>query len=88
MPRVLDSIDVAMGYAAQFDTGKVPRSEGILFPQAPRTFASQLVAGTKYLNDPQIVKLKQAFADPRVAQYLLSTDDPLVRGVLTSGSTR
>ena len=83
MPRVLESVDVAIGYTAQFDAGKVPRSEGILFPQAPRTFASQLVIGTKYLNDPQIVKLKQAFADPRVAQYLLATDDPLVHGVLT-----
>jgi D-methionine transport system substrate-binding protein len=83
MPRVLDSVDVAIGYTAQFDAGKVPRSKGILFPQAPRTFASQLVIGTKYLNDPQIVKLRQAFADPRVAQYLLATEDPLVQGVLT-----
>lgn len=87
MPRVLDSVDVAIGYTAQFDAGKVPRDKGILFPQAPRTFASQLVIGTKYLNDPQIVKLKQAFADPRVRQYLLETDDPLVHGVLTPVST-
>jgi D-methionine transport system substrate-binding protein len=83
MPRVLDSVDVAIGYTAQFDAGKIPRSKGILFPGAPRTFASQLVIGTKYLNDPQIEKLKKAFSDPRVKQYLETTDDPLVHGVLT-----
>lgn len=83
MPRVLDSVDVAIGYVSQFDAGKVPRSKGILFPPAPRTFASQLVIGTQYLNDPQIIKLQKAFADPRVAKYLQTTDDPLVRDVLT-----
>ena len=82
-PRVLDSVDAAIGYTAQFDAGKVPRSKGILFPQAPRTFASQLVIGTAYLGDPQIEKLKRVFADPRVREYLQTTDDPLVHGVLT-----
>jgi D-methionine transport system substrate-binding protein len=83
MPRVLDSVDVAIGYTSQFDAGKIPRSKGILFPPAPRTFASQLVIGTQYLDNPQIIKLQKAFADPRVRQYLETTDDPLVRGVLS-----
>ena len=83
MPRVLDSVDVAIGYTSQFDAGKVPRSKGILFPDAPRTFASQLVVGSKYLDDPQIAKLQKAFADPRVKHYLETTDDPLVKGILT-----
>lgn len=83
LPRVLDSVDAAVGYVLQFDAGKVPRSKGILFPPAPRTFASQLVIGTPYLNDPQIDKLKKVFADPRIAEYLKTTDDPQVQGVLT-----
>lgn len=83
MPRVLDSVDVAIGYTSQFDAGKVPRSKGILFPPAPRTFASQLVVGTQFADDPQIVKLRKAFADPRVKQYLETTSDPLVKGILT-----
>ncbi|RFU49291.1 MetQ/NlpA family ABC transporter substrate-binding protein [Paraburkholderia sp. DHOC27] len=87
MPRVLDSVDVAIGYTSQFDAGKVPRSKGILFPPAPRTFASQLVIGTKYLDDPRIIKLQKAFADPRVKQYLETTGDPLVKGVLTPVSS-
>ncbi|MCS5959942.1 MetQ/NlpA family ABC transporter substrate-binding protein [Klebsiella pneumoniae subsp. pneumoniae] len=61
MPRALNSVDAAIGYVSQFDAGKVPREKGILFPPAPRTFASQLVIGTPYLSRENIVKLKQAF---------------------------
>jgi len=88
MPRVLDSVDIAIGYVSQFDAGKIARSYGILFPPAPLTFASQLVVGSQFLNDPQIIKLQQAFADPRVKQYLASTTDPLVKDVLTPVSDK
>jgi YaeC family lipoprotein len=83
MPRVLDSIDAGITYVSLFDAGKIPRDKGILFPKTPRTFASRLVIGTKFLNDPNIKKLQEAFADPRIQEYLRTTDDPLVQGVLT-----
>jgi len=82
MPRALNSVDAAIGYVSQFDAGKVPREKGILFPPAPRTFASQLVIGTPWLADENIVRLKKAFADPRLQQWLKETQDPLVKGVL------
>ncbi|MDR3177357.1 MAG: hypothetical protein LBT96_00080 [Campylobacteraceae bacterium] len=82
LPRVLDSVDAAVGYIANFDAGKIPREKGILFPPAPKTFASQLVIGTKFLNDPQIKKLQEAFKDKRLDNYLRTTKDPLVQGVL------
>ncbi|MCP6588531.1 metal ABC transporter substrate-binding protein, partial [Klebsiella pneumoniae] len=62
--------------------GKVSRDKGILFPPAPRTFASQLVIGTPYLSQENIVKLQQAFSDPRIQSWLKTTDDPLVKDVL------
>lgn len=82
MPRALNSVDAAIGYVSQFDAGKVPRDKGILFPPAPKTFASQLVIGTPYLKDKNIIQLEKAFADPRLQQWLKQTNDPLVRGVL------
>jgi ABC-type metal ion transport system substrate-binding protein len=82
MPRALNSVDAAIGYVSQFDAGKVPREKGILFPPAPKTFASQLVIGTPYLQDENIRKLQRAFADPRLQAWLKSTDDPLVKVVL------
>ncbi|MDR0579403.1 MAG: hypothetical protein LBG21_02260 [Campylobacteraceae bacterium] len=83
LPRVLDSVDIAVGYVSNFDAGKIPRSKGLLFPKAPRIFASQLVIGTKFLDDPQIKKLQEVFKDPRLREYLETTDDPLVRGIYT-----
>ena len=88
MPRALNSVDAAIGYVSQFDAGKVGRDKGILFPPAPRTFASQLVIGTPYLSQENIVKLKQAFADPRIQKWLQTTDDPLVKGVLVPVSAQ
>jgi ABC-type metal ion transport system substrate-binding protein len=82
LPRVLDSVDAAVGYIANFDAGKIPREKGLLFPPAPKTFASQLVIGTKFLNDQHIKKLQDVFSDPRIQEYLAKTDDPLVQGVL------
>ncbi len=84
MPRALNSVDAAIGYVSQFDAGKVPREKGILFPPAPRTFASQLVIGTPYLSQENIVKLKQAFSDPRIQTWLKTTDDPLVKRRISS----
>jgi len=88
MPRALNSVDAAIGYVSQFDAGKVSRDKGILFPPAPQTFSSQLVIGTPYLNDENIIKLKKAFADPRVQQWLKETTDPLVQGVLVPVSEK
>ena len=83
MARALDSVDAAIGYVAQFDAGKIPRSKGLLFPAAPRTFASRLVVATKSQNDPAIQKLQQVFSDPRIEEYLKTTDNLNVQGVLT-----
>jgi ABC-type metal ion transport system substrate-binding protein len=88
MPRALNSVDAAIGYVSQFDAGKVPRDKGILFPPAPKTFASQLVIGTPYLKEEAIARLQQAFADPRVQTWLRETDDPLVKGVLVPVSAQ
>nr|WP_279636376.1 hypothetical protein [Erwinia rhapontici] len=88
IPRALNSVGAAIGYVSQFDAGKVSRDKGILFPPAPQTFSSQLVIGTPYLNDENIIKLKKAFADPRVQQWLKETTDPLVQGVLVPVSEK
>lgn len=83
LPRALNSVDAAIGYVLQFDAAKIARSKGIYFPPAPRTFAARLVVSTSRLEDPKIIQLQRAFADPRVAEYLKSTDDPNVKNVLS-----
>ncbi|MFT4021244.1 MAG: MetQ/NlpA family ABC transporter substrate-binding protein [Acinetobacter sp.] len=88
LPRALESVDAAIGYVLQFDAGKIPRSKGIYFPPAPRTFASRLVVATDKLNDPKVQTLQKIFADPRLAEFLKTTDDPSVKGVLTPVSSQ
>lgn len=83
MPRTLDAVDAGIGYVAQFDAAKVPRSKGILFPPAPRTFAGRLVIAEKSKDDPAILKLQQVFSDPRIEAYLKTTDDLNVKGIFT-----
>ena len=83
LARTLDSVDAAIGYVAQFDAGKVSRSKGILFPAAPRTFAARLVIAEEHKDNPQIKKLQQVFSDPRIEEYLKTTDDVNVKGILS-----
>lgn len=83
MPRMLDDVDVAIGYVSQFDAGKVGRDKGILFPEPPRTFASRLIFGSEFAQTPDAKKLTEVFSDPRLREYLEDTEDPLVQGVLT-----
>ncbi|MCW4465930.1 MetQ/NlpA family ABC transporter substrate-binding protein [Glutamicibacter sp. MNS18] len=83
MPRMLDDVDVAIGYVSQFDAGKVGRDKGILFPEPPRTFASRLIFGSEFAQTTDAQKLIEVFSDPRLQEYLATTDDPLVQGVLT-----
>lgn len=88
LPRMLDDVDVAIGYVSEFDAGKVGRDKGILIPQPPRTFASQLVLGTEYSKSADAKKLIEVFSDPRLQDYLKNTDDTLVQGVLTPVSDK
>lgn len=83
MARTLDSVDAALGYTNIFDAGKIGRDQGILFPDPPRTYASWLIVGTEFKDTPETRKLVEIFSDPRFEEYLKTTDNPLVAGVLT-----
>ena len=83
MARTLDSVDAALGYTNIFDADKIGRDKGILFPDPPRTYASWLIVGTEFKDTPETRKLVEVFSDPRFEEYLETTDNPLVAGVLT-----
>jgi ABC-type metal ion transport system substrate-binding protein len=81
-PRTLGSVDAVIAYNMQFISAGTPASDKIYAPLAPRSFAGQLVVGTEYLHDPQVLKLEKVFFDPRVQQYLGSTDNPQLKDQL------
>jgi ABC-type metal ion transport system substrate-binding protein len=86
-PRVLPDMDAVIAYNMQFIGAGISQKYKIYAPPAPRAFAGQLVVGTKYLHDPQIVKLIKVFLDPRVQSYLRTTTNPQLKDQLTPVST-
>ena len=86
-PRTLDSVDAVIDYNMSFVDAGTPDKDQIFAPDAPKEFAGQLVVGTKYLDDPQVAKLKKIFFDPRVQEYLASNDDPDLKGQLAPVSS-
>jgi D-methionine transport system substrate-binding protein len=82
-PRTLVSVDAVIAYNMQFISAGTPAKDKIYAPPAPRSFAGQLVVGTKYRNDPQVKKLIKVFFDPRVQAYLRTTTNPQLEDQLT-----
>jgi len=82
-PRVLPEVDAVIAYNMQFIGAGISQKYKIYAPPAPRAFAGQLVVGTTYLRDPQIVKLIKVFLDPRVQAYLRTTANPRLKDQLT-----
>lgn len=76
MPRALGDLDAGISYVDFFDAAGTPASDQIISPVAPDTFASQLVIGTKYLDDPNIKKLIELWKDPAIQQYLKEQGGP------------
>jgi len=87
-PRVLSDVDAVIAYNFQFISARTPQRDKIYAPPAPRSFAGQLVVGTRYLQDPQVLKLEKVFLDPRVQRYLSTTDNPELKDQLTAVSTQ
>ena len=86
-PRVLPEVSAVIAYNMQFIGAGISQKYKIYAPPAPRAFAGQLVVGTTYLHDPQIVKLIKVFLDPRVQAYLRTTTNPRLKDQLTPVST-
>jgi D-methionine transport system substrate-binding protein len=82
-PRVLNEVDAVIAYNMQFISAGVDQKDKIYAPAAPLEFAGQLVVGTDYLHDPQVLKLIKVFQDPRVQRYLATTNDPDLKDQLS-----
>jgi len=64
-------------YAAGLTEGQILARE-----PAPKGSEGGLVVSDKHLNDPNVQKLIATFKDPRIAQFLETTDNQLIRNTL------
>ena len=78
--RALPDLDAAVGYTEYYTSAKVPEEDQIFAPPAPDEFASQLTVGTRWIDEPNIQALIEAFQDPRIQEWLAT--DPEVAGIL------
>ena len=76
MPRALQNLDAAMSYVDFFDSADVDPSKEIASPVAPEEFDAQLVVGSDYVDDPNVQKLKELWADPRIQEYIEKEGSP------------
>ena len=81
--RSLEDIDAIISYNFEFVAAGIATEHRIYAPDAPVVFAAQLAVGAENLDDPNVEKLVEAFADPRLQEYLATTDDPAVKDQLT-----
>lgn len=86
--RSLDDFDAIISYNFEFVAAGLPAEYKVYAPEAPLVFAAQLAISKPYLGEESIKHLIEAFSDPRIAEYLETTDDPAVQGQLTPVSSR
>ena len=84
--RSLDDFAAIVSYNFEFIAAGTSQQDKIYAPPASRVFAGQLAIATKYLDEPNIVKLIATFKDPAIATYLSTTNDPHVKDQLTAVS--
>lgn len=75
--RSLDDVDAAVGYTEVFVIAEIPLEEEIYSAPTPDAFIGQLTIGTDFQDDAGIKALVDAFADPRVQEYLVNGQDDL-----------
>jgi len=78
--RSLPDLDLAAGYTEYYLAAGIPIERQIFAPPAPDDFAGQLTIGSDWAQADNIVKLVQAFRDPRVQEFLAT--DPRVKDIL------
>ncbi|MCU1569924.1 MAG: hypothetical protein JWR33_665 [Naasia sp.] len=86
--RTLDDFDGIISYNFEFAAADIPAEYKIYAPEAPLVFASQLAISQPYVDEASVKDLIAAFADPRVEDFLATTEDPAVKGQLAPVSGR
>jgi ABC-type metal ion transport system substrate-binding protein len=78
VPRALPDTDAATATAFAFDSAGIDADEEIASIDGLDEYALQLVVHQDSVDDPDIQKLAEAFADPRLAEFVTKNYGDLV----------
>lgn len=82
LARSLADVDAVVVHISDVYAAGLTEDQILARHPAPKGSEGGLVVSTKHLDDPNVVKLIDTFKDPRIAQFLQTTDNQLIRDTL------
>lgn len=82
LARSLADVDVIVVHISDVYAAGLTENQIIAREPAPKGSEGGLVVSDKHINDPNIQKLIDTFKDPKIAEFLKTTDNQLIRNTL------
>jgi D-methionine transport system substrate-binding protein len=82
LARSLADVDVIVVHISDVYAAGLSENQIIAREPAPKGSEGGLVVSDKHLDDPNVQKLIATFKDPKVAEFLQTTDNELIRNTL------
>ncbi|MEE6164275.1 MULTISPECIES: MetQ/NlpA family ABC transporter substrate-binding protein [unclassified Mycolicibacterium] len=82
LARSLADVDAIVVHISDVYAAGLTENQILARHPAPKGSEGGLVVSNKHLNDPNVQKLIQTFKDPKVAEFLKTTDNTLIRDTL------
>lgn len=82
LARSLADVDVIVVHISDVYAAGLRENQIIAREPAPKGSEGGLVVSDKHLDDPNVQKLIATFKDPKIAEFLETTDDQLIRNTL------
>jgi D-methionine transport system substrate-binding protein len=82
LARSLADVDAIVVHISDVYAAGLKEEQILAREPAPKGSEGGLVVSNKHLDDPNVVKLIATFQDPKIADFLKTTDDQLIRNTL------
>jgi D-methionine transport system substrate-binding protein len=82
LARSLADVDAIVVHISDVYAAGLKENQILAREPAPKGSEGGLVVSDKHLNDPNVQKLIATFKDPKIAQFLQTTDNELIRNTL------
>jgi D-methionine transport system substrate-binding protein len=82
LARSLADVDAVVVHISDVYAAGLTEQQILAREPAPKGSEGGLVVSNKHIDDPNVVKLIDTFKDPRIAEFLQTTDNKLIRDTL------
>lgn len=82
LARSLADVDAVVVHISDVYAAGLRENQILARHPAPKGSEGGLVVSNKHLDDPNVQKLIETFKDPKIAEFLSTTDNELIRNTL------